>query len=141
MDGGGWGFKQQTKAGAITAPHYLGLSAQDINSRIDQAASQQDAKKQATVGAHCHYWDTNHPGQYEHQRFETGWTTGFQDAMAFFGMKARGGLPGSGGDKIGMLDLWVRKRILESGQAGKFVWEFEQGLRQGVKSFYELAQI
>lgn len=141
MDGGEWGFKQQTKAGAITSPQNLGLSAQDINSRVDHASQQQDGKKQATFGAHCNYWDTNHPGQYEHERFEKGWTVGFQDAMAFFGMKAHGHLPGSGGDKIGMLDLWVKKRIVESGQAGKCLWEFEQGLRQGVRDFNEMVGI
>ena len=45
------------------------------------------------------------------------------------------------GDKIGMLELWILKRIRESGQGGKFVWEYEQGLRQGVKDFYQLAGI
>lgn len=50
-------------------------------------------------------------------------------------------IPGnnSGGDKIGFLDLWVRKRIAESGnmksQAG-FGWEWEQGFRKGLGDFY-----
>jgi hypothetical protein len=46
-----------------------------------------------------------------------------------------------GGDKIGMEELWVLKRIRESGQGGPFVWECEQGLRRGIKDFYQLAGI
>jgi hypothetical protein len=61
--------------------------------------------------------------------------------MTFFGARANGRLPGTGGDKIGMLDIWTKKRIVESGQAGKLLWEFEQGFRQGVRDFYELAGI
>ena len=141
MDGGEWGFKQCVKNGAITAPPNLGLSQQDVQGRIQNAQGQAQQKKQETHGSHCNFWDSQHPGQYEHQRFEQGWDVGFNDAMAFFGAITGGGLRGHGGDKIGMLDLWVRKRIIESGQGGKFVWEFEQGLRQGVRDFYQSAGI
>ena len=141
MDGGEWGFKQQTKSGAITAPPNLGLSHQDVQSRINNAKGQQQDRFNNAFGSHCNYWDTQHPGQYEHHRYEEGWKRAYDDAMIFFGMRANGGLKGSGGDKIGMFDIWVRKRIIESGQAGKLVWEFEQGYRQGVKSFYEAAGI
>ena len=141
MDGGEWGFKQQTKDGAITAPHNLFLSHDAIRNRISNAQSQLDAKCGQTFGSHCHYWDSNHPGNYEHWRFEQGWKLGFNDAMTFFGMRANGHLYGAGGDKIGMLDLWVLKRIVESGQAGKLLWEFEQGFRQGVRDFYEVAGV
>ena len=111
-----------------------------MQQRIQGAQSQQQQRKQDTVGAHVHWWDSNHPGQYEHWRFEQGWDVGFHDAMAFFGMRGgQGGL--NGGDKIGMLDLWVLKRLRESGQGGKFIWEFEQGLRQGVRDFYGCAGV
>jgi hypothetical protein len=33
------------------------------------------------------------------------------------------------------LELWVLKRIRECGFRGKYVWEFEQGLRRGVQDF------
>ena len=59
--------------------------------------------------------------------------------MHFFGMRSHRGF--EGGDKIGMKELWVLKRIRESGQGGAFVWEYEQGIRQGVKDFYQLAGI
>jgi len=141
MDGGEWGFKQQVKNGSITAPPNFGLDHNDVQGRINNARQQQQQKKQESHGAHCNYWDSNHPGQYEHQRFEQGWSIGFEDAATFFGMRAGGGLRGSGGDKIGMLDLWVKKRLVESGQGGKCVWEWEQGFRQGVQNFYELAGV
>jgi len=141
MDGGEWGFKQQTNNGAITAPANFSMSHDDIRTRINNAKAQQDSKRQETTSAHCNYWDSKFPGNYEHNRFEQGWTLGFDDAEAFFGMRATGQhIPGPavGGDKIGMLDLWVKKRIVESGQGGKFVWEFEQGFRQGVRDFYNM---
>ena len=44
--------------------------------------------------------------------------------------------------RLGMLDLWCLKRLRESGQAGAaFVWEWEQGLRQGVRDLYECAGV
>ncbi|KAK5136408.1 hypothetical protein LTR08_003534 [Meristemomyces frigidus] len=132
MPGGEWGFKQMTEAHAITAPQALTLT--DVGERVRHAQGQQQELRGNAVGAHVGYWDQNHPGQYEHWRFEQGWDVGFSDAAGFFGMRGQGGLPG--GDKIGMLDLWVLKRLRESGQAGRFVWEFEQGLRQGVGDFY-----
>ncbi|KAK4541399.1 hypothetical protein LTR36_008000 [Oleoguttula mirabilis] len=137
MPGGEWGFKNMTEKQAIVPPPSLTLS--DVPSRVQHAQGQQGQLKQNAVGAHSHYWDTNHPGQYEHWRFEQGWDLGFGDAAAFFGMRSQGGV--QGGDKIGMLDLWVLKRLRDSGQGGKLVWEFEQGLRQGVKNFYESAGI
>ncbi|KAL1296917.1 hypothetical protein AAFC00_004528 [Neodothiora populina] len=142
MDGGEWGFKQQTKNSAITPPHSLTLSHDDVRGRISHAQSQKDGKCGNTFGSHCQYWDGQHPGNYEHWRFEKGWHLGFNDAMTFFGARADGQLKGDGGDKIGFLDLWIRKRIVDSGQApGGFLWEWEQGFRQGIRDFYDLAGI
>ncbi|KAK4995707.1 hypothetical protein LTR28_000433, partial [Elasticomyces elasticus] len=141
MDGGEWGFAQQTQSGAIKPPASLALGNPDVQSRISNAQANQNSRMQATVSAHYQYWDTNHPGNYEHWRYENGWKVGFADAEAFFGSRVSGGLQGTGGDKIGCLDIWVKKRIVESGMAGPFVWEFEQGLRHGVRDFYALAEI
>lgn len=45
-----------------------------------------------------------------------------------------------GADKIGVLDLWVLKRMREEKCADiktcKFGWEWEQGFRKGVGDFY-----
>jgi len=135
MPGGEWGFRQMTEQEAIIPPPSLTLPAQDVQQRVQNAQSQQQQRKEGTVGGHCNYWDSNHPGQYEHWRFEQGWDVGYNDAMAFFGMRSQNGLEGA--DKIGMLDLWCLKRLRDSGQGGKFVWEFEQGMRQGVRDFYD----
>ncbi|WPG98301.1 glycoside hydrolase [Acrodontium crateriforme] len=139
MPGGEWGFKNMTEKGAITPPQSLSLSSQEVQSRTQHAQGQAQDQKQKTVSAHVHYWDSNHPGQYEHWRFEQGWDVGFNDAAAFFTSRSQNGQ--NGGDKIGMLDLWVLKRLKESGQSGKCMWEFEQGLRQGLRDFYGLAGI
>lgn len=49
-----------------------------------------------------------------------GWEVGFYDALKFFRMRADGALAenvaGEGGDKIGCLEIWVKKRLVESGK-------------------------
>jgi aryl-phospho-beta-D-glucosidase BglC (GH1 family) len=135
MPGGEWGFKNMVEKGAITAPVALTLEASDVQNRLANAQSQQQERKNATVSGHCNYWDSKHPGEYEHWRFEQGWDVGFNDALSFFGSRSDRNLPGA--ETIGMLDLWVLKRLRESGQGGKFVWEFEQGLRQGIRDFQQ----
>ncbi|TKA81583.1 hypothetical protein B0A49_00355 [Cryomyces minteri] len=141
MDGGEWGFAQQTKNNAITPPASLALPHPDIQQRITAATEQRDARRAAALAAHTDYWDRQHPGEYEHWRYEAGWGVGFDDAAAFLGMRASSALQGPGGDRIGMLDVWVRKRVVGSGQAGRWLWEFEQGVRKGVAEFYELAGV
>ena len=131
---GEWGFRQMIEQHAVTPPTCLTLPVADVRNHISQAQGQQEQRKRNAVAAHCQYWDTNYPGQYEHWRFEQGWNTGFNDAMAFFGMRSQRCLEGA--DKIGMLDLWCLKRMRESGPTGAFVWEFEQGMRQGVRDLY-----
>lgn len=40
-------------------------------------------------------------------------------------------------DMIGSLELWMLKRLRDSGQSGDFAWEYEHGFRQGVSAFKE----
>jgi hypothetical protein len=84
-------------------------------------------------------------GRYsEHDLYSEGWDIGFSDAITFFIMRAGGALRErtavEGGDKIGCLEIW-EKRLLESGKRRKFVWEWEQGFRSGVRTFYECVRI
>ncbi|KAI7633378.1 hypothetical protein KC319_g15955, partial [Hortaea werneckii] len=134
-----WGFKQMTDCHAIVPPQ--ALTDHDVNERIQHAQQGMEQAKHAAFSNHAGYWDSQ-GGHYEHQRFADGWDIGFHDAMSFFGMRGQqsGGHLG-GGDKIGMLDIWVLKRMRESGQGGGFVWEWEQGFRQGVSGFCHLAGI
>jgi len=142
MDGGEWGFAEQTKKSNILPPQSLLLSADDVRSRVNTAQAQRGQRKDAAVNNHTNYWNQTAPGEtFEPWRFGAGWDVGFSDALAFFSIRANGGLQGGGGDRIGCLDLWVRKRIAESGQGGGFVWEWEQGFRQGVGDLYGVVGI
>lgn len=139
MDGGEWGFKQMANTGKLKAPVSLQLTRDDVQHRLATANSQRDQRRQRTVSTHVHWWDSNHPGQYEHWRFEQGWDIGWADAVQFFCMRGQDGAKGLGGaDKIGAQDLWVLKRLRETGNGtAQFGWEFELGLRQGVRDFVE----
>lgn len=135
MPGGEWGFKQMTEQLAIIPPPAMTLSIEEVQAIITTAQAQMDGKRGNAFVQHCQYWDSQFPGHYEHWRFEMGYGVGFSDAMSFFGMRSRCHLQGA--DKIGMVELWVLKRIRESGQGGAWVWEYEEGLRQGMRGFYE----
>jgi len=129
MDGGEWGFFEMIKKGAIAAPRYMSAPVDDVVQRIDQARSQKEGLRGQALQSHSGYWDQNSPGKaFEHHRFEKGYDLGFDDALVF----------ASRGAKIGLLELWVWKRIGESGGRSIFMWEFEQGFRQGVRQAEEL---
>jgi hypothetical protein len=57
--------------------------------------------------------------------YTKGWDVGWTDALSFFTMRAEGKLQGGaeGGDKLGCLEIWVKKRLLESGERGPYAWE------------------
>ncbi|MCJ1238831.1 Glucan 1,3-beta-glucosidase 3 [Varicellaria rhodocarpa] len=136
MDGGEWGFVEMTKKAAIQAPSNMFIPHHDIPGLITKTGLQRATLRAAAVKAHVEYWVSTAKGRYEHWRFEAGWDVGFSDAAMFFGMRARGGIQAkAGGDMIGMMDAWVRKRLAESGMAGGFVWEFEQGFREAEEAF------
>ncbi|KAG0649690.1 hypothetical protein D0Z07_3962 [Hyphodiscus hymeniophilus] len=140
MDGGGWGFKQQVKAGNVSPPPALTLSAQDVRSRTQHAQSQRQSMADNGRRSHEDYWTKTSPGKkFEHHLFSEGWDVGFSDAQRFFSMRADGALgprAGDGGDKIGCVEIWTKKRLLESGNRGEFLWEWEQGFRSGGGAFY-----
>lgn len=142
MDGGEWGFFAMTKQNAIRAPSRFGIEFGDVGGRLNEANGRKEGLKQAAVDGHVAFWNQQSPGQvFEHWRFGVGWDGGFEDAVAFFGARA-GGLVGGGarrgGDGIGVVEGWVRKRLGESGQQGGFVWEWEQGFRRGIKDAGEV---
>lgn len=114
MPGGEWGFKQMTEQLAIFPPPTMTLTIPEIQAKIATAQAQMNLMKGNAFGQHCQYWDSHFPGHYEHWRFELGYRIGYSDAMSFFGMRSR--YHQQGADKIGMLELWVLKRIRESGE-------------------------
>lgn len=140
MDGGEWGFVEQTRKGNIHIPGHLTLPVHDISGRASHAQNSRAELGAAAKGGHEGYWNQTSPGQYfEHWQYAEGWEIGFSDAMAFFTMRSQGGLGenvrGEGADKIGCLEIWAKKRFLESGRRGPLKWEWEQGFRAGVAAF------
>jgi aryl-phospho-beta-D-glucosidase BglC (GH1 family) len=135
MPGGGWGFVAQTRKGSIRAPGYLALDFGEVDRRMGEAHKQRESLRQGNVSSHCNYWDNAAPGKrFEHWRFEAGWDDGWNDALAFFGLRKAMNLGKMGGDRIGCLDGWIRKRMREVGQTGPLGWEYEHGFRNAVKS-------
>jgi hypothetical protein len=146
MDGGEWGFVKQTKKGNIVPPSFLALPVDEVRSRAQAAQVKRDDLAGSAKQSHEEYWNRTCPGKkFEHQLYNEGWDVGFSDALTFFGMRADGALrervAGEGCDKIGCLELWVKKRFMESGKRGEFVWEWEQGLRSGVAAFYQCVSV
>ncbi|KAI4954499.1 hypothetical protein J4E91_002212 [Alternaria rosae] len=126
MPGGEWGFKAKTEDGSIVPPQYTTMSADDRREVVEKARHEKDGRMHEAIQQHVSYWSGVDPnGHYEHEKYEHGWYVGYQDALAFFECGE------TKGDKIGMFELWVLKRIRESGYRGGFTWLFEQGLRKG----------
>jgi aryl-phospho-beta-D-glucosidase BglC (GH1 family) len=131
MSGGEWGFKAQSDAGHIVPPKHAILSQQERIALLQKAISGRDARMQDSMQQHVGYWNRVDPsGKYDHQKYAYGWRVGYQDAFTFLEGRA------TQGDKIGMLEVWVLKRLRESGCRGQFTWLFEQGIRKGVQDFY-----
>ncbi len=138
MDGGEWGLFEMVKKGAVLPSANLVLPLEEVRMAAERAKRQSLDRKAKAKDAHVCYWNSTAPGgQFEHWRFEQGWDLGFADALAFFEMRANGNLQGArhGGDVIGVLELWILKRLRETGQTGGFAWEWEHGFRQGVGDF------
>ncbi|KAJ4993760.1 endo-beta-1,6-glucanase [Stagonosporopsis vannaccii] len=131
MPGGEWGFKAQTDSKNIVPPQQALLAPDEKARRLEKAKSEQGTRQQQAYQQHVDYWKQLDPnGTYEHEKYAHGLHIGYSDAMAFFNGC------GTHCDRIGMLELWVLKRLRESGYRGGFTWLFEQGLRKGVNDFY-----
>jgi hypothetical protein len=138
--GGEWGFAAQTMNGAIMPHPIQRLSSSQISTIAETARQCKEEYLQQAVSQHVSYWSNTAPNMGgEHWRFEEGWKLGYQDAMVFFEGRGNDGVAGA--NKIGNLEIWVLKRIRESGFRGGFVWEFEQGLRKGIQDFYAIVGV
>ncbi|EPS44796.1 hypothetical protein H072_1229 [Dactylellina haptotyla CBS 200.50] len=146
MPGGEWGFSEQTSNGAIPAPSLATIEKADVQERLARALRAREDLKRASLAQHVNYWNSVAPGQYfEHWRYQEGWELGFNDAQAVFSYRVNKGGTRKGADKIGMADLWVKKReveyeVLQEQKSGAgvdkaFFWEFGHGARQGIKDF------
>lgn len=136
-DLGHWNFSPMVSQGLVTAPAHFHLDFSQAGSQCGKASAEMGEKKHEALGSHCNYWDSTSPTtKFEHHRFEQGWDQAAADVMAFFMARGdfdRGKCDGhkSGGDTIGLLELWILKRMREAQQVGPFAWEWEHGFRQG----------
>ncbi|KAH7382217.1 glycoside hydrolase superfamily [Pyrenochaeta sp. MPI-SDFR-AT-0127] len=136
MPGGEWGFKAQSDAKSIVPQKYATLASEEKSRLVEKARYERDGRMREAIKQHVDYWNGVDPnGHYEFEKYEHGWKVGFQDALAFFEGRA------TQGDKIGMLEMWVLKRVRESGYQGGFTWMFEQGVRRGIQDLYASAEI
>lgn len=140
MPGGEWGFKAQvdpqplTGTRAITPPAYASIPWEDVHTLLERAQYRRDERMYVAVRQHEAYWEHLAPAMgSQHWRYENGWKVGYQDAYRFF--EGQGDRAVQGGNKIGWVEMWVLKRIRESGFRGEYVWEFEQGVRRGIHDF------
>ncbi|KAF2114509.1 glycoside hydrolase superfamily [Lophiotrema nucula] len=136
--GGEWGFAAQTSNKALIPPQNSTIPTSLIPSLVSKADHRRDERMYHAVNQHVAYWNHLTPNTpCEHWRYEYGWKVGYYDAQAFF--TGKDGV--NGGNKIGNLEIWVLKRIRDSGFKGNFVWEFEQGVRRGVEDFFGIVGI
>ncbi|KAF5867506.1 putative glucan -beta-glucosidase protein [Botrytis fragariae] len=138
MDGGGWGFVEQVKKGNIIAPAYMSWSVEEVKEKLMKAEMQKDEIMQKMVKDHVDYWTHEDPEkEFRHDLYEKGWKVGWEDAAAFFEWRGEKG----GADRLGSLEIWIKKRLIESGERGEFLWELEQGFRWGVREFENCVEI
>lgn len=121
--GGAWGFLEQVDAQNLPPPSHLTMPSSTIKEVVEKASKQREIELDPGLrGAHFEY--------------KAGWELGWNDAKAFFVWNSSK-FDREGGDRIGMLDLWARKRLIDRGTKidRRLAREFEKGLRQGIADF------
>ena len=102
-------------------PPFLELSAHEVRSRTQAAQVRRQGLASSARRAHEEFWNCNCLGKtLKHDLYIEGWESGLYDALKFFRMRADDSLAekvaGEGGDKIGCLEIWVKKRLVECGK-------------------------
>ncbi len=125
-DGGEWGFRNMVEQGAIpqrpTRGHKL-PSEDDFNQRMN-----------ANFQGHSNYWNGQNPNEnWEHWRYQEGFSTGWADADAFYKFNA---------SEIGRKHAWKNARRMEHishrGHSDK-IWEWDTGFDQGIREYLSAA--
>lgn len=91
-----------------------------LHSRCDAL---DDLLPSLATGAHCAWWDTQYPGDYEHWRFADGFIQGWDDAYTFFSLSYGRGASVS---EIGFKGAWAKRRAAEHARqkGDKGLWEY-----------------
>ncbi|THC97017.1 hypothetical protein EYZ11_003521 [Aspergillus tanneri] len=132
-------YERQVSTGAIPSPVWLTFPRLKVLAKLDQAESQRAELKNKFLSQ-----TSASTSPHGRRRFCLGWDLGFSDALNFFAAMARDILPGHrvGGDKIGAMELWIRKRVMEASCLGEDLdLEWENGFRTGVDDFYNTVGI
>lgn len=139
ITGDEWDFERQVSADAIPSPSWLAIPRAQVIIKIAQAESQRLRSRETALSQHSDSSDT-----CEYQQYALGWDFGFKDALNFFGALSQDVITGgwNGGEKIGAMELWIRKRFADTGKLNEdFAEEWENGFRKGVSDFYDLVSI
>ncbi|KJK62426.1 hypothetical protein P875_00095431 [Aspergillus parasiticus SU-1] len=139
ITGDEWDFERQVSTDAIPSPSWLAIPRAQVISKIAQAETQRLRSRESALSQHPDSSDTR-----EYQQYALGWDFGFKDALNFFGALSRDVITGgwNGGEKIGAMELWIRKRFADTGKLDEdFAEEWENGFRKGVSDFYDLIGI
>ncbi|KAK7685459.1 hypothetical protein QCA50_011322 [Cerrena zonata] len=133
----GWSLTDAVSAGVF--PSVVGLRCNPEHLRYDQdRPSRKQVAKDSAFGQHMAYW-SQHPGNYEHWRFEHGFIVGWDDAWLFFESVAALP-PHSPVPELGFKGPWLRRRLQQHVQdkgGGNGLWEFEHGFSQGLMAGYD----
>ncbi|KAF5364575.1 hypothetical protein D9758_005521 [Tetrapyrgos nigripes] len=153
----GWCFYSAVEQGVLPAFVDRMKEAFHRNPReLDALRAQGVVERQEAFHAHANWWDQNSSAEdrrkFEHWRFEDGYVSGWDDALAFWfgdlGEDLGGELGGSvlGGSELGFIRWWKKVRAeghkVEKGPGGGkgMVWEFEHGYDQAVRRFREVVK-
>ena len=138
LHGGGWCFLEQSASGNIAPPLYMTIATNDVTLLKQNSVLLRDMTLLTSLNERIVYKKSVSPTvNYDPSRYQAGWQVGFSDATSFFTIRVSGALgnTAAGGDRIGLLDLWMRKRLIDSGLTGDAASEFEQGMRKGIADF------
>jgi hypothetical protein len=140
MPGGEWGFEAQSEPQNrfIFPPPHAFIPECNIFGLLECARNRKAERMSKATDQHRAYHDHFAPHALtDFSLYENGWKLGYQDAYVFFGGKAndKANEAIEPGNRLGNVELWVLKRIRESGFKGDLLWEFEQGMRRGIHDF------
>ena len=137
-----WSLRPQVDSGALLSPVEHHLKKDDVLQKLKKADHQRSKMMMEAMQTHSTYWDNQASGaRFEHWRYVDGWHLGWVDARDFYRARSEGMLGSceKGADAMGMVDLWVLKRMKEERVSVKeeceFGWEWEVGFRKGLSDF------
>lgn len=120
-DGGEWGFVPSLNSGA--------LLSQPTQSKIEP--NDDDLRDHLRNAFSCHenYWKEQNPNEnYEHWRFEDGFSIAWKDSVEFSKFN---------GSKLGRLHAWKssrRQEHIDTKGDSRFIWEWDEGFDQGLQA-------